>query len=130
MMPQSARNQPVISHGSRGHHAPRQAERDAFEALIHAKAHMVLPEEPPAPPPPLPYTRAPEGNASSRRAGGRAELNRTEPPRVLVDVREFRCALPNLLHLHGTRVVPLTLEVGDYILHPVSEPASCSESES
>ena len=78
---------------------------------------MVLPEEPPAPPPPLPYTRAPEGNAASRRAGGRSELHRAEPPRVLVDVREFRCALPNLLHLHGTRVVPLTLEVGDCIPH-------------
>ena len=37
-------------------------------------------------------------------------------PTVVVDVREFRSALPNMLHLHGVEVRPVTLEVGDYIL--------------
>jgi len=29
-------------------------------------------------------------------------------------MREFRSALPNMLHLHGMLVQPVTLEVGDY----------------
>eukprot|EP00163_Fabomonas_tropica_P029274 TRINITY_DN621_c1_g1_i1.p1 TRINITY_DN621_c1_g1~~TRINITY_DN621_c1_g1_i1.p1 ORF type:complete len:188 (+),score=7.47 TRINITY_DN621_c1_g1_i1:29-592(+) len=37
---------------------------------------------------------------------------------VIVDIREFRSALPNLLHKEGVRVIPVTLEVGDYILTP------------
>ncbi|XP_059470534.1 DNA repair endonuclease XPF [Neocloeon triangulifer] len=35
---------------------------------------------------------------------------------VLVDVREFRSELPNLLHQKEVRVDPITLKVGDYIV--------------
>jgi len=39
-------------------------------------------------------------------------------PRIIVDMREFRSALPSLLHKSGIHVEPATLEVGDYILAP------------
>ncbi|GBG34527.1 DNA repair endonuclease XPF [Hondaea fermentalgiana] len=39
-------------------------------------------------------------------------------PRIVVDMREFRSALPSLLHKNGVHVEPATLEVGDYILAP------------
>lgn len=38
---------------------------------------------------------------------------------VIVDVREFMSSLPNMLHLKGMRIIPVTLEVGDYILSPL-----------
>jgi len=34
----------------------------------------------------------------------------------VIDVREFRCPLPSLLHSSGMLIVPRTLTVGDYIL--------------
>ncbi|THU57607.1 hypothetical protein C4D60_Mb03t05300 [Musa balbisiana] len=37
---------------------------------------------------------------------------------VIVDMREFMSSLPNVLHLKGMHVIPVTLEVGDYILSP------------
>lgn len=37
---------------------------------------------------------------------------------VIVDVREFRSSLPSLLHSRGLTIVPVTLEVGDYVLSP------------
>jgi DNA excision repair protein ERCC-4 len=101
-------------------------EREAFQSLILEKSRMVVSDEWDAPPP---VPRLPGeasgssggdgtlgGNASSRRAGGRAAAAAAGPPTVIVDVREFRSALPNMLHLHGMVVKPITLEVGDYIL--------------
>lgn len=37
---------------------------------------------------------------------------------VVVDVREFRCSLPSLLHGSRFTIVPRTLTVGDYVLSP------------
>lgn len=37
---------------------------------------------------------------------------------VVVDMREFRSSLPNLLDKGRLQVVPATLTVGDYILTP------------
>jgi DNA excision repair protein ERCC-4 len=37
---------------------------------------------------------------------------------VIVDMREFRSTLPNLLHASNLRIIPATLLVGDYILTP------------
>ena len=37
---------------------------------------------------------------------------------MLVDMREFRSSLPLLIHEFGMKIMPLTLEVGDYILSP------------
>ena len=38
--------------------------------------------------------------------------------KVIVDVREFRSALPCLLYDHGIEVIPISLAVGDFIVHP------------
>lgn len=40
-------------------------------------------------------------------------------PQVIVDMREFMSSLPNVLHQKGMRIIPVTLEVGDYILSPL-----------
>jgi len=54
-------------------------------------------------------------NAMTRR-GGRPIQSQSR--RVIVDVREFRSRLPFSLYKRGMEVVPVTLEVGDYILSP------------
>jgi DNA excision repair protein ERCC-4 len=53
---------------------------------------------------------------STRRAGGQL----TVPTRlhVVVDMREFMSSLPSVLHQSGFKVMPATLEVGDYVLSP------------
>jgi DNA excision repair protein ERCC-4 len=55
---------------------------------------------------------------NTRIAGGGRLAATAEPPRVVVDVREFRSSLPSLLHGRHTVVVPCMLTVGDYILSP------------
>ncbi len=45
---------------------------------------------------------------TSSRKGGAAAKRRVK---VIVDVREFRSALPSLLHKKGMEVVPITLQV-------------------
>jgi ERCC4-type nuclease len=34
-------------------------------------------------------------------------------------MREFMSSLPNVLHQKGIRIIPVTLEVGDYVLSPL-----------
>lgn len=55
---------------------------------------------------------------NTRIAGGGRLLATAAPPRVVVDVREFRSALPSLLHGNSMVVIPCQLTVGDYILTP------------
>lgn len=55
---------------------------------------------------------------NTRIAGGGRLAATAEPPRVVVDVREFRSSLPSLLHGRSIVVVPCMLTVGDYILTP------------
>lgn len=38
--------------------------------------------------------------------------------KIIVDMREFRSELPPLIHKRGIDVVPVTIEIGDYILTP------------
>lgn len=54
---------------------------------------------------------------STRHAGGQRSAT-AEQPRVIVDSREFTelSSLPFLLHLNKIKVVPMTLNVGDYIV--------------
>lgn len=33
-------------------------------------------------------------------------------------MREFNSSLPNVIHQSGMRIIPVTLEVGDYVLSP------------
>ena len=51
---------------------------------------------------------------------GRGKQNATNERRdIAVDVREFRSALPSILHQGGMRLAPVTLIVGDFILSNV-----------
>lgn len=55
---------------------------------------------------------------NTRIAGGGRLAATAEPPRVVVDVREFRSSLPSLLHGRSNIVVPCMLTVADYVLTP------------
>lgn len=53
------------------------------------------------------------------RASGGSETSTNieiSKPIVVVDIREFRSALPSLLHAAGYHILPRTLTVGDYVL--------------
>lgn len=90
-------------------------EKDAFTRLIKERANMALtlntngnlaPEES--------FLRT----INTRIAGGGRLTATIEPPRVVVDVREFRSSLPSLLHGRAMVIVPCMLTVGDYVLTP------------
>ncbi|EON99095.1 putative dna repair protein [Phaeoacremonium minimum UCRPA7] len=55
---------------------------------------------------------------NTRIAGGGRLAATAQPPRVVVDVREFRSSLPSLLHGRSMVIVPCMLTVGDYVLSP------------
>lgn len=44
--------------------------------------------------------------------------NSSSLPQVIVDMREFRSSLPPILYGAGIKIIPCTLQVGDYILSP------------
>lgn len=92
-------------------------EKDAFTKAIKERASMSLvmtvdphgiddPEEA--------FLRT----VNTRIAGGGRLAATAQPPRVVVDVREFRSSLPSLLHGRSMVIVPCMLTVGDYILSP------------
>lgn len=91
-------------------------EKDAFAKLIRERGNMALtfthdganldPQES--------FLRT----VNTRIAGGGRLAATAEPPRVVVDVREFRSSLPSLLHGRNMVVVPCMLTVGDYVLTP------------
>ncbi|KAG5982449.1 hypothetical protein E4U55_001897 [Claviceps digitariae] len=92
-------------------------EKDAFTKLIKERASMSLV-----------MTVDPHGmedaqdvflrTVNTRIAGGGRLAATAQPPRVVVDVREFRSSLPSLLHGRSMVIVPCMLTVGDYILSP------------
>lgn len=92
-------------------------EKDAFTKLIKERASMSVvmtvdahgvedPQEA--------FLRT----INTRIAGGGRLAATAQPPRVVVDVREFRSSLPSLLHGRSMVIVPCMLTVGDYILSP------------
>ncbi|OQO02201.1 hypothetical protein B0A48_11755 [Cryoendolithus antarcticus] len=91
-------------------------EKDAFAKLIRERGNMALtfthdganldPQES--------FLRT----VNTRIAGGGRLAATAEPPRVVVDVREFRSSLPSLLHGRNMVVIPCMLTVGDYVLTP------------
>lgn len=92
-------------------------EKDAFTKLIKEKSTMSIvmtldahgvedPQEA--------FLRT----INTRIAGGGRLAATAQPPRVVVDVREFRSSLPSLLHGRSMVIVPCMLTVGDYILSP------------
>ncbi|KAK5065336.1 hypothetical protein LTR84_001174 [Exophiala bonariae] len=90
-------------------------EKDAFTKLIRERGSMAV-------------TLTDAGNidpqeaflrtVNTRIAGGGRLAATAAPPTVVVDVREFRSALPSLLHGRNMAVVPCQLTVGDYVLSP------------
>ena len=92
-------------------------EKDAFTKLIKERATMTVTmttdphniEDP---------QEAFLRTVNTRIAGGGRLAATAQPPRVVVDVREFRSSLPSLLHGRSMVVVPCMLTVGDYILSP------------
>ncbi|KAF2753550.1 DNA repair endonuclease XPF [Pseudovirgaria hyperparasitica] len=90
-------------------------EKDAFTKLIRERGTMALtldsnsitdPQEQ--------FLRT----INTRIAGGGRLAATASPPRVVVDVREFRSSLPSLLHARNMIVIPCMLTVGDYVLTP------------
>lgn len=55
---------------------------------------------------------------NTRIAGGGRLAATAAPPRVVIDVREFRSSLPSLLHGRSMDTIPCMLTVGDYVLSP------------
>eukprot|EP00898_Chlorokybus_atmophyticus_P002162 jgi/Chlat1/2947/Chrsp2S04679 len=99
-------------------------EKHAFENLIRQKSIMMLPtteklrllSEPQSIHSATGIVALPAPSSSSRRGGVRPAS--TRQPQIVVDMREFMSSLPSVLHQQGLLVVPVTLEVGDYILSP------------
>ena len=111
-------------------------ERKVFKSLIQQKAVMMCPisedgkavvERPQGglgdplgtAVPLLPFgSGSTANNAITRNAGGLLARAKKRAGEVVVDMREFGSSLPGVLHAHGFRVSPCTLEVGDYVLSP------------
>ncbi|CCI43305.1 unnamed protein product [Albugo candida] len=96
-------------------------EKSAFERLIHQKAHLVIPSATIDVPLDVKLRSQHHSHAYSMdtRTGGRANQRlKKYSYQVIVDIREFRSALPSMLHKEALKVIPVTLEVGDYILSP------------
>ncbi|CAM6006792.1 unnamed protein product [Sphagnum balticum] len=95
-------------------------ENSAFENLIRQKASMMIPVDQDGrmldATPPKQSATGVNLNAVTRKAGGRKQVEKQM--QVVVDMREFGSSLPCVLHQQGIKILPVTLEVGDYILSP------------
>ncbi|KAL9107374.1 MAG: hypothetical protein Q9227_007739 [Pyrenula ochraceoflavens] len=90
-------------------------EKDAFTRLIREKGSMALTlNDAGVTDPQEAFLRT----VNTRIAGGGRLAATAAPPTVVVDVREFRSALPSLLHGRSMVVIPCQLTVGDYVLSP------------
>ncbi|KAF6153014.1 hypothetical protein GIB67_021619 [Kingdonia uniflora] len=97
-------------------------ENGAFESLIRQKSLMMIPVDQDGRGLGLEAASTwPEAlnlqNSVTRKAGGRKEMEKEM--QVIVDTREFMSSLPNVLHQKGMRIIPVKLEVGDYVLSPL-----------
>lgn len=90
-------------------------EKDAFTKLIRERGSMAVTITDAGPVDPQ---EAFLRTVNTRIAGGGRLAATATPPTVVVDVREFRSALPSLLHGRSMVVVPCQLTVGDYVLTP------------
>ncbi len=110
-------------------HKSLEREKSAFVRLIHHKKTM--------PPPVLRVEGTQEMQqamatgvvntyaggtlplAMDTRRGQGKQVSGKEKRDIAVDVREFRSALPSILHQGGMRLAPVTLTVGDFVLSNV-----------
>ena len=91
-------------------------EKDAFTRLINEKGKMTITMtlDGAATDPQEQFLRT----VNTRIAGGGRLAATSEPPRIVVDVREFRSSLPSLIHGRSNIVIPCMLTVADYVLTP------------
>ncbi|KAI9923079.1 hypothetical protein PsorP6_000256 [Peronosclerospora sorghi] len=92
-----------------------QREKRAFDKLIHQKAHLMMPANVYDLPLHMKLRQQIVEYSMDTRSGGRAK-HRCAGVKVVVDIREFRSALPSMLHKEGLFLLPVTLEIGDYVL--------------
>ncbi|XP_057775583.1 DNA repair endonuclease UVH1 isoform X2 [Salvia miltiorrhiza] len=96
-------------------------ENGAFESLIRQKSLMMLPvsqdDQFLGINSSLEHQSVTAQNLITRKAGGKKEAEKEM--QIIVDMREFMSSLPNVLHQKGIHIIPVTLEVGDYILSPL-----------
>ena len=93
-------------------------EKEAFESLMREKSTMTKIAERDGKSGTHPDL---ERSLDVKLAGGRkAGISRRNIicQRVIVDMREFRSELPSLVHRRGMDIIPVTIEIGDYILTP------------
>lgn len=109
-----------------------EREKNAFEKLIHHKRTMPVPLNTLAATTQEMQLALDNVNGLSgtyangtlplavdtRTRQGKSTQN-TEKREIAVDVREFRSALPSILHQGGMRLAPVTLTVGDFVLSKV-----------
>lgn len=105
-----------------------EREQNAFERLIQHKKSMPLPVNMLGPWTTQEMQQAGNGAVGSYSSGslplsmdtrtGRGKKQDTKRD-IAVDVREFRSALPSILHQGGMRLAPATLTVGDFVLSNV-----------
>ncbi|KAJ9657665.1 DNA repair protein RAD16 [Neophaeococcomyces mojaviensis] len=89
-------------------------EKEAFTKLIRERSTMAVTLNDAPLNPEEQFLRT----VNTRIAGGGRLAATAAPPTVVVDVREFRSALPSLLHGRNMAIVPCQLTVGDYVLSP------------
>ncbi|KAL0409282.1 UNVERIFIED_CONTAM: DNA repair endonuclease UVH1 [Sesamum radiatum] len=96
-------------------------ENGAFESLIRQKSLMMIPVNQDEHLLSVSSSLEPQSiaaqNLVTRKAGGKKEAEKEM--QIIVDMREFMSSLPNVLHQKGMHIIPVTLEVGDYILSPL-----------
>ncbi|CAL9748267.1 unnamed protein product [Musa acuminata subsp. burmannicoides] len=105
-------------------------ENSAFESLIRQKSLMMIPVDQNGrcigPSTSCEPQSVIAQNSLTRKAGGR-KLQEKKMQAILYPSfsksfgrysKEFMSSLPNVLHLKGMHVIPVTLEVGDYVLSP------------
>lgn len=101
-----------------------EREQNAFERLIHHKKTMpeIILQNSTA----TQEMQQAGGGAGSYMGGSlplavdtRRAKKEVERRDIAVDVREFRSALPSILHQGGMRLAPVTLVVGDFVLSQV-----------
>ena len=101
-------------------HARLLRERKSFEDLIRSKGSMALnlanQENKITFTPVERADNAASANSITRKGGGSATT--MDKVRLVVDMREFMSSLPAVLYAQAYNLVPVTLEVGDYILSP------------
>lgn len=90
-------------------------EKEAFTKLIREKANLSKTFETKED---SKFKITKNNVVNTRIAGGMKFQTEDDEFRIIVDVREFRSPLPNLLYRVGAKVIPCMLTIGDYVLTP------------